>query len=127
MANLDLDQDYMVNGHEFKAGKNVSTTVDEPDPETGKTKKVDYADSLQEMMDASRNAADYASTHHGAVPTPDDPNEATAQTPTRPLAGPNVRADESASGGVDQSNVHEVKDPVDNSADESNKTAQKGK
>ena len=113
---MKLDQDYSVNGHVFKAGDKVDTSVTEADPKTGKTSKVDYADAIKEMQTASGKANEFANAHHGAVPVADDPQEAQAGTPTRPLATPNLAADEVATSGVEQDNVHEVKDPDGTSA-----------
>lgn len=126
---LDLDQDYNINGHSFKKGKDVDTkrTVVDTD---GKTKTVDYADAIKEMQKASETSKSYINTHHGAVPDPADPMEATAQTPTRPLAAPNVRAAVSVEPQVTTGEVIEVKDPSADgkgrSADESNKDVLEG-
>lgn len=81
---MDLDQDYTINGHVFKAGKDVTTEVQEPQDD-GSTKTVDYADVIKDMMAASAEGKKFASTHHGAVANSKDPLEATDQTPTRPL------------------------------------------
>lgn len=113
---MKLDQDYSINGHVFKAGDNVDTTVDEPQDD-GKTKKVDYADQLKEMVKSSKEQADYVNAHHGAVPEPKDPSEATAQTPTRPLGGPNLVGVSTTEVNTEVEDVHEKKDPGNESAD----------
>jgi len=107
---MDLDQDYNINGNVFKKGDNVDTkrTVVDND---GKSKSVDFSDQLKEMQDGASNARDWANTHHGAVPAPADPMEATAQTPTRPLAAPNVRTDEVFQPATTSGPVVEVLDP----------------
>src|SRR4051812_16791759 len=112
---MKLDQDYNVNGQEFKAGDKVNTTRDVTDAD-GKVTKVDYADQLKDMVKASKEQADNVNTHHGAVPEPNDPQEATAQTPTRPLAAPNLAGEAQTVSSSDVENVHEVKDPDGKSA-----------
>ncbi len=110
---MDLDQDYNINGHSFRKGKNVDTTVQEVEvDDNGKRKSVkrDYAQAIKEAQEAGANSAEYINTHHGAVPAPADPQEATAQTPTRPLAAPNVRVTETVKPSVENSGVIEVKD-----------------
>lgn len=113
---MKLDQDYNINGHVFKAGDKVDTVVETTDAD-GKTSKVDYADQLKDMVKASKEASDNANTHHGAVPEPSHPQEATAQTPTRPLAAPNLAGETVTSTSSDVENVAEKKDPDGKSAD----------
>lgn len=106
----DLSRDHQVNGHTFKAGKGVDTSITETDSD-GKQKKVDYAESLIASENAANDAEAFAATHHGAVPVPDDPNAPTAQTPTRPLGYPELRVEETVTTGIKQGNPHEMKDP----------------
>jgi len=51
---LDLDRDISINGHEFKAGKDVNTTV--TDTVDGKVKQVDYADGIKEVLKSAKGA-----------------------------------------------------------------------
>jgi hypothetical protein len=75
---LDLTVDHNINGVEYKAGKGVEV-------------RSEHVQALKENDAAYADATAYASTHHGAVPAPAYPQEATAQTPTRPLSGPEIR------------------------------------
>jgi len=115
MATMKLDRDYDINGQKFEAGDKVETTRDVTGAD-GKTSKVDYSDQLKEMVKASEESDANIATHHGAVPEPNDPQEATAQTPTRPLAAPNVAGEAQTVSSSDVENVHEVKDPDGKSA-----------
>ena len=112
---MKLDQDYIINGHEFKAGDSVNTTAQDVD-ENGKSVTNDYASQLKEMVKSSKESAANVGTHHGAVPEPNDPQEATAQTPTRPLAAPNLAGETQTVSSSDVENVHEKKDPDGKSA-----------
>lgn len=107
---IDLDRDIIINGHEFKAGKDVDTIAYDVN-DKGKQVKTDYAESIQEQLDNSEGSAEYANTHHGAVPVSDDPNAVTAGTPTRPLGAAQLRADETTDTGINQDNITEVTDP----------------
>lgn len=121
---IDLDRDVTINGHRFEAGKGINTTVDEPQ-EDGSSKKVDYADAIKEQLKSAKEAEAYQHTHHGAVPDPADPTEATAQTPTRPLGGPNLVGIETSATTSEVTDVHEVKDPTGEGADESSRKKDK--
>lgn len=105
---LELAHDYTVNGTSYKAGKDVEVNSD-------------HVDAIKEMQESGRVQRDWETTHHGAVPQPADPQEATAQTPTRPLAAPNLVTSETLNPRVEQGDVIEVKDPGNVGADESNK------
>lgn len=48
----DLDRDVNINGHEFKAGKNVDTKV--TDIVDGKAVTTDYADGIKEVLKANQ-------------------------------------------------------------------------
>lgn len=78
MSTLDLDQDYTVNGHTFKAGKDVETTVNFTDND-GKQVKSDCSQAIKDMMAASKTATEFAEVHHGAVEDSESPKE---DTPT---------------------------------------------
>lgn len=112
---IDLDRDITINGHLFKAGKGVDTQVNEA-LEDGSTRTTDYADAIKETLASAKQAELDQHTHHGAVPDPANPSEATAQTPTRPLAAPNLAGEASTVASTEVTNVEEVKDPGDASA-----------
>lgn len=78
MSKMDLDKDVTINGVFYGKGKDVE--VDSK-----------HTEGVKEILDGQEGADAYANTHHGAVPPPKYPEEATAQTPTRPLAGPEMR------------------------------------
>jgi hypothetical protein len=83
---VDLEHDVSINGHVFAAGKNVETVVSEPDADNpGQTKEVDYEEAINDVVKSNKKATDFAGKHHGEVKSSEDPLEATAQTPTRPL------------------------------------------
>jgi hypothetical protein len=121
---LDLDRDITINGHRFEAGKGVNTSVAVPQ-EDGSSKTVDYADAIKEALAAAKQAEIDQHTHHGAVPDPVNPSEATAQTPTRPLGGPNLAGEATTVTSSEVQNVSEVKDPTGEGADESSKKKDK--
>lgn len=79
---MDLDQDYTVNGHTFKAGKGVDTNVTEADA-LGKTVKNNYEAGIKEIQERNAEMADLGG-HTSGVPTTSDPTEPTSGTPTRP-------------------------------------------
>lgn len=85
---MDLDRAITINGHVFPAGKDVDTTVEEPDGDGGNT-TVDYEEAITDVLKANQEGEEFASKHHGEVPSSADPLEETAQTPTRPLANQN--------------------------------------
>lgn len=120
MANttkLDLDRDYSVNGRTYPAGSSVEV-------------ENQHVDAIKEMQTDGARQHDYEVTHHGAVPMHNDPQEATAQTPTRPLAAPVVIQEAVLRPQTDTGAIVEVKDPAANgegrSADESNKDVLQG-
>lgn len=77
---LDLSTDHNINGVQYNAGKGVEV-------------RSEHAEAIKENEQNWVNHRGYVTTHHGAVPAPAHPQEATAQTPTRPLAGPEIRQD----------------------------------
>jgi hypothetical protein len=95
---LDLDEQFSVNGQVYGPGKGV-----EMDSDVAKGIK-----EQQEYMGVQRS---YEGAHHGAVPQPSHPQEATAQTPTRPLAAEQVAVDEVVRPTSEQFNARIVKDP----------------
>ena len=55
---MNLDRNISINGHEFKAGKDVVTTV--TDTVDGKAKQVDYADGIKEILKSAKGAEEVA-------------------------------------------------------------------
>lgn len=80
---MDLDKDYTVNGHVFKAGKGVDVTANQVDAD-GKTVKSDFTQAIKDMQAAEKTAADFGG-HTSAVPTEEDPTTPTSGTPTFPV------------------------------------------
>lgn len=79
---LKLNHPVTVNGVTYNDGDKVSD------------KKV--ADDIQRIASDYEASQSSANIHHGAVPTSQNPLEATAQTPTRPLAQQEVVVDPAA-------------------------------
>ena len=79
---MNLDKDYSVNGHVFKAGDSVDTTYQDTDAD-GKVVKLDAADAIKQMQESADTAEDFGG-HTEGVPTMADPLEPTSGTPTRP-------------------------------------------
>lgn len=96
-SKMDLDHDVTVNGVTYSAGKDVEVPSDQ-------------AEDIKRMNEDARMATDQATTHHGAVPAPAYPEEATAQTPTRPLGAPHLRASVSSDPKVEDGDVVTVDD-----------------
>lgn len=97
-SKLDLDRDYNINGVQYNKGKNVEV-------------QSDHVQAIKDLSGANQDHIDFANTHHGAVPMHNDPQEATAQTPTRPLGGVHVRVEEKLVPSVEQSAPVVVEDP----------------
>ena len=96
-SKMDLEHDVTVNGVTYAAGKDVEVPSDQ-------------AEDIKRMNEEARSATDNATTHHGAVPAPAYPEEATAQTPTRPLGAPHLRASVSSDPRVEDGDVVTVDD-----------------
>lgn len=94
---LDLDHDVTINDVTYAKGKGV-----EVDSKS--------ADEVQRINDEANKAGEQATTHHGAVPAPAYPEEATAQTPTRPLGAPELRQAVSSDPAVEDGEVVTVDD-----------------
>ncbi len=94
---IDLEHDITVNGVTYKAGKGVEVPSAQ-------------AEDVQRINDDAIEAGVQAGTHHGAVPAPAYPEEATAQTPTRPLGAPELRQDTNIATGEPVGPVKEVDD-----------------
>ncbi len=94
---IDLEHDVTVNGVTYKAGEGVSVPSAQ-------------AKDIQRINDDAVEAGVQAGIHHGAVPAPAYPEEATAQTPTRPLGAPNLRQDTEFATGKPVGPVKEVDD-----------------
>jgi hypothetical protein len=95
---MDLDHDFNINGQDYKAGKGVEINKD-------------HVQAVKDMTDSHGEYLDWASTHHGAVPAPNDPQEATAQTPTRPLGGEHVQQPTQVKPVVNSGDAVRVADP----------------
>lgn len=94
---LDLNRDFNINGVQYNAGKGVEV-------------RSEHVQAIKDIEGDAQSAADYAATHHGAVPAPSHPQEATAQTPTRPLGAPEVRQDLVFKGAVSEGPLNVVDD-----------------
>jgi len=95
---MDLDRDFNINGRQYTKGKDVE--VDSA-----------HVEAIKDMTRDNQAGIDFATTHHGAVPMHNDPQEATAQTPSRPLGGPHLRVDATVKPVVEESNAVRVADP----------------
>jgi hypothetical protein len=94
---LDLSTDHNINGVQYNAGKDVEV-------------QADHVEAIKENEQNWVNHRGYVTTHHGAVPAPAHPQEATAQTPTRPLAGPEIRQEVTVTPVTEEGNLAVVDD-----------------
>jgi hypothetical protein len=108
---MDLAEPVNINGVQYDAGKGVEV-------------QSEHVTAVKDVLVNSETARTYAATHHGAVPAPNDPMEATAQTPTRPLGAEHVRVEETFTGAPEQKNAQVVEDP--NQGNEAAKQEAKG-
>ncbi len=95
---MDLDRDFNINGQSYSSGKGVEVNSD-------------HAEAIKDLEKTAKEQGDYQSTHHGAVPAPNDPREATAQTPTRPLGGEHVRQPLTVTPATNDGDIVKVRDP----------------
>jgi hypothetical protein len=95
---IDLDRDYNINGRAYTKGKQVD--VDN-----------DHVTAINDLQKGNQDHLDWSHTHHGAVPISEDPQAATAQTPTRPLGGDHLRMSETAVNTTATTSPEIVKDP----------------
>ncbi len=110
-SKVDLERDFNINGVQYNKGKGVEVNSD-------------HAQAIKDLEGDAKSAADYAGTHHGAVPAPNDPMEATAQTPTRPLGGEHVRVPLTVKPVSNEGDAVRVADP--NEGNEAAKEVAKG-
>jgi hypothetical protein len=94
---LDLSTDHNINGVQYNAGEGVEV-------------RSEHVEALKENEENWGKHREYVTTHHGAVPAPAHPQEATAQTPTRPLAGPEVRQEITVTPTVNEGSLAVVDD-----------------
>lgn len=85
---VDLDRDVTINGHTFKAGKNVDTKA--TDSVDGKTVNNDYADGIKEVLKSAQDSENIAAVDPLAATKAmrgiDQPNPVTeAAAPTNPV------------------------------------------
>lgn len=95
---MDLSRDFNINGQAYSKGKGVEVNKE-------------HVSALRELEDGAVKFIDWATTHHGAVPAPNDPMEATAQTPTRPLGGEHVRVPVTVQPATNDGPAERVADP----------------
>ena len=95
---MELKQPFNINGTRYEAGKDVEV-------------QSDHVQAIKDIQGDVDKQREFETTHHGAVPVPEDPQAPTAQTPTRPLGGPHLRVDEVVRPSGEQINAREIKDP----------------
>jgi len=98
MSKIDLDRDVNINGVHYPKGKDVE--VDSK-----------HVQAIKDIVGDNQTSVEWAATHHGAVPMHNDPQEATAQTPSRPLGGPHLRVEQTFKPVTNESEAVVVADP----------------